>query len=244
MPEVRLRVEDTVGIITIDNPEARNGLNPELSAELIAACDEIDAQPEIGSAVIVGANRTFCSGADTREWRKDIEWAGDGYELLSSIYQGFKRVGELCVPTVAAVRGAAVGAGMNLMLACDLRIVAKDVRLVAGFLDIGLHPGGGFFTLLSRAGGHQATSAMGIFGEEVNGSRAAEIGLAWESTDDELVESRALELAKAGSKDPGLARSAVASFRRELGPPSVSWDAAIEIERGRQLWSMHRRFNS
>lgn len=244
MAEVGLETAGAVAIITIDNLEARNGLTPELARQLAEVCEEIDAREELGAAVIRGANDTFCSGADTRAWAPDLAWAGNGYELLSEIYEGFKRVGELRVPTIAAVQGAAVGAGMNLMLACDLRVVAHDARLIAGFLRIGLHPGGGFFTLLSRAGGRELATAMGLFGQELDGRRAAERGLAWESVDADVLGSRAVELAAMAAKDPVLARHAVATLRGEVGPPAVSWENALEMERGVQAWSMHRRFAS
>jgi enoyl-CoA hydratase len=142
---------------------------------------------------------------------------------------------------VAAVRGAAVGAGINLMLAADLRVVATDARILAGFLRIGLHPGGGFFTIAGRTAGREATAALGLFSEEIDGTRAAEIGLAWRAVDDEQVEQVAHDLAAAPAKDPLLAREAVRSFRTELGPPAIGWEAAVEFERATQMWSQRRR---
>lgn len=85
----------------------------------------------------------------------------------STVYGSFARVGELEVPTVAAVRGAAVGAGTNLFMAADLRIVADDARLLAGFLRIGIHPGGGFFTLAGRLAGREAAAALGLFSQAI-----------------------------------------------------------------------------
>lgn len=244
MPDVTLAVEDGVALVTIDNPEARNGLTPELAARLVAICEEIDGRAEVGAAVVRGAGGTFCSGADTRRWSAEIDWAGDeGYELLSAVYRGFRRVGTLAVPTIAAVRGAAVGAGMNLMLACDARVLAQDAKLIAGFLRIGLHPGGGFFTLLNRVAGREATAALGLFGEQLTGAEAAARGLAWEAVPDDAVDARAQELAARAARDPLLARRALASFRAEVGPPAVPWEAALEMERGVQVWSMQRRFS-
>jgi enoyl-CoA hydratase len=243
MPEVTLETDGGVAIITIDTAEARNGLTPEMARQLTAASDEIGARGEIGCAVVRGAGATFCSGADTRRWSADIDWAGDeGYDLLSVIYEGFRRVGSLPVPAIAAVRGAAVGAGLNLMLACDARIVADDARLIAGFLRIGLHPGGGFFSLLGRLGGRETAAAVGLLGEQLTGAQAADRGLAWEAVPDAEVEGRALELAGRAAKDPLLTRRALATMRDELGPPAVSWDAALAMERGVQTWSMRRRF--
>jgi enoyl-CoA hydratase len=214
-----------------------------MSRQLSDVCDEIDHDAGVAAAVIRGDGGTFCSGADTRAWTPDIDWAADGYDLLGAIYAGFARVGELKVPTIAAVRGAAVGAGMNLMLACDLRIVALDARIIAGFLRIGLHPGGGFFTLLGRAAGREAAAAMALFGAELRGDQAVARGLAWEAVTDEDVEPRASQLAAAATRDPELARRAIATLRGELGPPCVSWGTALEMERAHQLRSMHRRFH-
>jgi len=128
---------------------------------------------------------------------------------------------------------------MNMLLAADLRIVARDARLICGFLKRGLHPGGGHFVILSRLIGREAAAAMAIFGEEINGDRARELGLAWASVDDETVEGRALELAARVAADPELARVAVGNFRKETAT-SVSWEIATQFERPAQMWSMRR----
>ena len=84
-------------------------------------------------------------------------------------------------------------------------------------------------------------AAAGIFGEEISGLRAAQLGLAWEALPSEQVEERAAELARRAARDPQLARMATASLRTELGPPRLPWAAALEVERGAQLWSLRRR---
>jgi enoyl-CoA hydratase len=242
MGEVRLSKEGSVGVITVSNPEVRNGLTIEMADQLVEACEEIDADQSLGATVIQGDSGTFCSGADTRTWGPMVDPASEeAYALTSKVYGAFIRFGHLAVPSIAAVRGAAVGAGMNLMLAADLRVVASNARLIAGFLRIGIHPGGGFFTLSGRLAGREGAAAMGLFNQEISGERAVEIGLAWESLVDDQVEVRALELAIAASKDPALVRAALSSFRTELGPPPVPWLAAVEIERGVQMWSQRRR---
>lgn len=229
-------------MLTVSSPEVRNGLTAEMSGQLVEFCEAIDADGDIGAAVLRGEGGTFCSGADTRSWGSNVDPASDeAYARTSTVYGSFARVGELKVPTVAAVRGAAVGAGMNLFMAADLRIVAEDARLLAGFLRIGIHPGGGFFALSGRLGGREAAAGLGLFSEEVSGSDALRLGLAWEALPDEEVEPRAMELAARAAKDPLLARRALSSFRAELGPPPVSWPAALEMERGVQMWSQRRR---
>lgn len=205
--EVITTRKGAVAVITVSSPEVRNGLSPEMGGQLVAACDAVDADPAVGAVVVRGAGGTFCSGADTRRWDGMGDPASDeAYDVISAVYDAFVRVGTLGVPTIAAVRGAAVGAGLNLMLATDLQVVAEDARLIAGFVRIGIHPGGGFFTLAGRMGGRRAAAALGLFGEEVSGRRAVELGLAWEAVPDDHVEDRALELAtRAAGTAPGRA---------------------------------------
>jgi enoyl-CoA hydratase len=240
---IDLKITDGVAFITLNAPATRNALNNEIAEQFVVACDVVDRDPAVGAAVIKGAGGTFCSGAE----RGHLEEAGldpaeeRRYASLGGIYRAFTRVGQLQVPTIAAVRGAAVGAGINLMLATDLRIVAEDARLISGFLRIGLHPGGGHFGLLAQRAGTEAAAAAGLFGEEISGLRAMQLGLAWQALPSELVEDRAAELALRTAQDPELARKATASLRLELGPPRLPWAAALEVERGAQLWSLRRR---
>lgn len=242
MGQILLDKQDGIAVITVDSVEVKNGLTPEMGLQLSSFCEEIDADASIGAAVVRGAGGTFCSGADRRRWRPGADQAEDSnYKETGAVYGAFTRVGALQVPTIAAVRGAAVGAGINLMLATDLRIVASNARIMAGFLRIGLHPGGGFFTIAGRSAGREATSAMGLFSEEIDGDRAAEIGLAWRAVADEHVEAIALELASRPAKDPDLARAAVRSFRTELDGSGMSWEAAMHFERATQMWSQRRR---
>ena len=242
MSEVLLELKEHVAVVTLNAPERRNAINPDMTRLLVKLLEEVDGNPDIGAAVIQGAGESFCAGADRRVLSARGEDpnahapddSGDGY-------RAFMRVGEMKVPTVAAIRGYAVGAGVNLAFATDLRIVAEDARLRSGFLRIGIHPGGGHFVLLGRTAGREAVSALGLFGQDLTGRRAAEIGAAWEALPAAEVEPRALELATIAGADPELARANVKSMHLELGPPSASWPAALEMERAMQSWSLYRR---
>jgi enoyl-CoA hydratase len=245
-PSIELDRHGAVAVLTVSNPEVKNALTLDMALQLTAACNEVDRDDSVGCLVVRGAGGTFCSGADTRTWATTYaDPTSDGaYADTDTMYNSFVRVGQVRVPTIAAVRGAAVGAGMNLALATDLRIVGTDARLLAGFLRAGIHPGGGFFTLMSRVAGREATAAMGLFSEEVSGERAVEIGLAWLAVPDREVESRALELAERVARDPLMARRVVRSFRLETDSSALSWPAALEVERGVQLWSQARRLRN
>src|SRR5437763_7482870 len=212
-----------------------------MATGVIEAFDEVDGRSDVGALVVRGVGRSFCAGGDIATLRKAGEdpALAENYEGMSKIYDSFYRLGQVSVPTVAAVRGSAVGAGMNMLLAADLRIIARDARLICGFLKRGLHPGGGHFVILSRLIGREAAAAMALFGEEINGERARELGLAWDSVDDAAVEDRALELAARVAADPALARVAVGNFRKETATP-VSWEIATQFERPAQMWSMRR----
>ena len=240
--EVLLEVDSGVAVVTLNAPQRRNALTPPMARDLIAVFDEVDAREEVGALVVRGVGRSFCAGGDVQtllEAGRDPA-APETYTAMGAIYDCFYRLGQVEVPTIAAVRGSAVGAGMNMLLAADLRIVARDVRLICGFLKRGLHPGGGHFVLLSRLVGREAAAAMALFGEQVDGERAVQLGLAWETVEDAAVEDRAMELAARVAADPALARAAVGSFRIETGPPHVSWAVATQFERPVQMWSMRR----
>ncbi|OLF06813.1 enoyl-CoA hydratase [Actinophytocola xinjiangensis] len=240
---IDLTVADGIATITIDSPKTRNALNPTSSRQLVEVCDQVAADRSVGAAIVRGGGGTFCSGAEREVLARAGEDPADPerFAELGAVYDAFVRVGSLPVPTIAAVRGAAVGAGVNLLLATDLRVVATDARILAGFTRIGIHPGGGHFTLLGRLVGREAAAAIGMFGVEVSGARAAQLGLAWEAVDDEAVDARARELAASAARDPELSRRVLGSLRAELDPPGVSWPAALELERGSQMWSLRRR---
>lgn len=235
------RPVDGVVLITLDAPQRRNALTAAMADELLEVLDRVDADAGVGVTVIRGAQGAFCAGAELG----DLEAVSrdpvsqENYERLERIYAAFVRVGALRMPSIAAVRGAAVGAGVNLMMATDVRVMADDARVISGFARLGLHPGGGHFQLLARQAGTEAAAVLGVLGAEISGRRAADIGLAWESVPDEVVEGRALELAAGARRDPELARRSVQSLRG-TSPNPVPWEVALQAERAPQLWTLRR----
>jgi enoyl-CoA hydratase len=227
---------DRVALLTLDEPERRNALTAPLVAEIIEAMDELDADPGVGALVVTGAPPAFCSGADVKAlaaMASGTEEPGD----VRVIYAGFLRILDSPLPTVAAVNGAAVGAGCNLALACDVRIAGRSASFDARFLRIGIHPGGGHTWLLDRAAGPQTTAAMDLFGERLDGARAAAVGLAWECTDDDALLDRALELAARAAEVPReLAIRTKATIRHTAGLDAH--DAAMRFELVHQVWSL------
>ncbi len=234
---------DGLATITMRAPERRNALTLEMAAAMIEACETIDADPAIGAVIIAGEGGYFCAGGDrgTLAAAGEDPAAPDVYQGMSTIYGAFARVGRLEPPTIAAIRGGALGAGLNLALATDLRVVAEDATLLSGFLPIGLHPGGGHSLLLARAGNRELANALALFGQRLTGAEAVARGLAWKAVPDGEVEGCAHELAAVPAADPELARRTALSMRRIAGPPAVPWDAALDLERAAQMWSMRRK---
>ena len=242
MNEVTLERDGRVAVITLNAPGRRNALTPAMAAELSEACNAADGNPGVGAVVVRGAGGCFCAGAELETLSVIAQDpAEDGrFAALGSIYSAFARVGELGVPTIAAVRGAAVGAGLNLALSTDLRIASPDAHLTAGFLAIGVHPGGGSLTLLERLVGREAAAALALFGESLTGERAHELGAVWETVADDQVEARALALASRAAADIALARRTVATWRTESAT-RLALPVAVEYERAAQMWSLRRR---
>ncbi|MDA8278559.1 MAG: enoyl-CoA hydratase-related protein [Actinomycetota bacterium] len=240
--KVTLDQSDGLAVITIDDPSTKNAIDVQFAYELIDTCNVVNRDLSIGAAVLRGANDTFCSGANTSAWEGDFDPAStDGYALMDVVYRSFFVFGNLAVPTIAAVRGSAVGAGLNLALSADLRIMSKTARLIPGFMRLGLHPGGGFYTIARRSMNRDQVAALGLFGESTTGTEAHRIGMAYEAVDDDQVDIRAAELAKKAAADPELSRLSVRSFRLETSTPGMNWETALEFERASQMRSQRRR---
>jgi enoyl-CoA hydratase len=240
--EVLVRVDGPVGIVSLNAPARRNALDAAMAHAFVAALTELAAAPTIGAVVVRGNGPSFCAGADVGVLRRvsaDPAEA-ENFAEISAIYDAFFALGQCAVPTIAAARGTCVGAGVNLLLAADLRIVADDLRIVSGFARRGLHPGGGHLHLLARAGGREAAAAVALFDAELDGRRAVELGLAWEAVAADEVDARALTLARRAAASPELARTLVRNFRAEADSLRVDWQSAQDRERPAQMWSMRR----
>jgi len=152
------------------------------------------------------------------------------------IYEGFLRVARSPLPTIAAVNGAAVGAGMNLALGCDVRIAAKSARFDSRFLQLGLHPGGGNTWMQLRIAGMQTTMATVAFGDVLDGEAALRAGLVWKCVDDAALIATAREFA---AKAAGAPKELLASIKKtivEIGAVPTHGEA-VEFELGPQVWS-------
>ena len=238
MSTVRVDVDEGVAVVTLDDPGRRNAMTMAMVGDLTATFDELEARADVGAVVITGAGSTFCAGADLSQLADASGGRGRDRDALRGIYEGFLRVGRSPLPTIAAVNGPAVGAGMNLALACDLRVAGRSARFDSRFLELGLHPGGGHTWMLHRIVGPQTAAAIVLFGQVLDGEAAAACGLAWRCVDDVALHDEARTLARWAASAPELARR----IKATLGSAATidSHATAVEAELGPQLWSMQQ----
>lgn len=243
--DVLVERRDRVAVVTVSDPDRRNALTVDLSDRLANAVTGCEQDEDIGAIVIAGAPPAFCAGGDLGA----LADAGrtDDDVALRRIYDGFLAVARCTLPTVAAVNGAAVGAGLNLALACDVRLAGPRARFDARFLRLGIHPGGGMTWLLQRAVGPQAAKAMALFSDVLGAEEAVRTGLAYRlvSTEDpgnpedpedaadadrehDLVIDAAVELATAAAAAP---RTLVIDTKRSMADTAGMAEHADAIER-------------
>jgi len=238
MDYVRVERDDRVAVVTLIDRARRNAMTAAMVREIVETFDGLEADPDVGAVVVTGESPAFCSGADVAALGSLSAQRDDrDRRQVGSIYEGFLRVLRSTLPTVAAVNGPAVGAGFNLALACNVRIAGVSARFDTRFLRIGLHPGGGHTWMLERAVGPQAAAAMVVFGERVDGPRAAEIGLAWAChPDEEMIERAGAFAARAAAVPKELTAATLGTLRE--APWQPDFDAAVATEIERQTWSM------
>jgi enoyl-CoA hydratase len=234
MAYVLCDVVDRVATITLNDPKRRNTISLAMNEEIVACVDDLESRDDVGAIVLTGTAPAFCAGADLDDLR-----TCSGADTLGQIYAGFLRIAHTALPTVAAVNGAAVGAGMNMTLACDVIIAARSAKFDPRFLQIGIHPGGGHTWRLRRITDHQTVMAMVLFGEQLDGENAARVGLAWRCVDDEQLLAEATQLAgRAAAAPPALVRRTKATIMA-LGAVTSS-EAAVAHELDPQVWSMQQ----
>jgi enoyl-CoA hydratase len=229
-----VHVDHHVAVITINDPDRRNAVTAEISAALRAAVDAAEANTDVHALIVTGAGKAFCAGANLTALGEATE---DG---LRVIYDGFLAVANCALPTIAAVNGAAVGAGLNLALAADVRIAGPHALFDPRFQKLGIHPGGGATWMLQRAVGPQVARASLLFGMSFDAQTAVRHGLALEVAEDPVAAARELAAGPAAApRDVVLATKA--SMRATANPGFIDSDQhsiAVDTELGPQATSI------
>jgi enoyl-CoA hydratase len=220
-----------VAVLTLNDPAHRNALSYDMSGALDAAVgDALDAGA--GALVLTATPPVFCAGGS-------LDDLAAPKVPLRAMYQGFLRLANAPVPTIAAVDGACVGAGANLPLACDVILVSPRATFDPRFLDVGIHPGGGHLWRMERRVGGQGAAALVLFGDRLDGWEAEARGLAWRCVAEEDLRGEALRLAsRAAARDRELVIRTKETLRLSAGIVQV--EDAIELELAAQEWSVAR----
>ncbi len=180
MPDILTEVRDRVATLTLNRPEKMNALSRDLLRESIASLKEWGRDPQIGAIVVTGSGRAFCAGGDVSAMARDsgedltleqrVDRLREAHDLSWLLYN-------LPKVTIAAVNGAAVGAGLGVALACDLRFASATAKFGTAYAKVGF--GGDFGTtwLLTRYAGAPKAKELFFLGENLDAAEAQRIGL-------------------------------------------------------------------
>lgn len=176
--ELKSRSEGRTLVLSISNPENRNALGPEIYAAGVEALNAADSNPEVRSVVITGEGSTFCAGGNLQRLlgnrQKPPEVQAQSIEGLHGWIEAIRTFPK---PVIAAVEGAAAGAGFSLALACDLVVAAHDAVFVMAYSGVGLSPDGGASWSLAHALPRQLASELLMGGERTTAERLHALGV-------------------------------------------------------------------
>lgn len=217
--------DEGLGIVTLNRPEVLNALNTQMRAELLHALRDLG--PRVRALVLTGAGRAFCSGQDLGDRANPA--AVDLERTLHDEYEPLLRaLREFPAPVLAAVNGAAAGAGCNLALAADVVIAAESAVFLQAFARIGLIPDAGGTWMLPRLVGLARAMGMALFAEKVPARQAADWGLIWEAVPDAAFEAAWQARARALAQGPTVAlRAAREALRAGL---TNDYDTQLALE--------------
>jgi 2-(1,2-epoxy-1,2-dihydrophenyl)acetyl-CoA isomerase len=225
MAEVETTRDGAVLTITLNRPDVLNALNAAMHEQLGAALKEARAD-DVRAVVITGSGRGFCVGQDLNEFRQS---AGDiGARLRGTYHPNIKGIRALEKPVIAAVNGAAAGAGLSLACACDVRIASDTATFVPAFVNIGLVPDSGGTFFVTRLVGQARAFEWLCSGRRLTAAEAQQWGVVSEVVD---AHSLPVRVAKVAAELAALPTRAIGMTKRLLDrAPTASLDDQLEWE--------------
>lgn len=206
---VELHSEGAIATIRLNDSERHNALSPEMVDELVAALATVDQDDGLRCAILVAAGTTFSAGGNPKRMLEPGLYPDMSLRQLDRFYrEGIQRLPlafeSLQVPIIAAVNGAAIGAGLDLVCMCDLRIASEAAVFASSFIKLGLVPGDGGAWLLPRAVGRANAAELMLTGDRIDAARAKEIGLVSQVVPADALEAEARVLAARVAANPPL----------------------------------------
>lgn len=230
----QLSLHDGLGLLTLQAPEKSNLLTPELSCAIADELQQLFVDPALKVFAVQGSGRSFCAGADLHALAQASQ--GDG-AVLKALYSAFRVIADCPVLSVALVNGAATGAGMNVAMACDIRVASADAWFESRFFQLAIHPGGGHTALLPKQIGWQQAAAMLLAGERLSAAEALRLGFVKALVPHDELETYARGLARRVADVPAeLLRLTKQSMRELAGDSNLAH--AVEVEYQRQFSSI------
>ena len=230
--DVRVEQHGAVAVLVLDDERRKNAMTPELGDALRRVVTEVRARRGVRAVVLTGAGDAFSAGGDlTMLERLRRVSREEAKATMLAFYGRYLSILELEVPTIAAVRGPAIGAGLAVALACDLMVCDEDAKLAVNFAKLGLYPGMGTTYFLERRAGALRAAELVLTGRRFTGREALAWGLANHAVPAAEVLPRALALAE------DIARSSPATVRAlktRLAPSPEALRAALEHEAEQQ----------
>jgi enoyl-CoA hydratase/carnithine racemase len=234
-PDLTCTIADGVATLTLNRPQAKNALSAPMSQALIEQLKKCDADKNVRVVLITGAGGAFCAGGDVKNMGDNRPKDKTPDERAKEMKARHRGVGggiyNCSKPTIAALPGAAVGAGMAIALACDIRIAAKSAFLSGGYSKIGLSGDYGIAWLLSRTVGTSRAREMMFTSDRIDGERAEKLGLVNRVVPDGELQSAAQALAQQIADGPSEAIAAMKENLREAG--TMDYATAIDHEADR-----------
>jgi enoyl-CoA hydratase/carnithine racemase len=223
-------VREGVAIITLNRPEARNALSTEMSPALRRMIATCGADSGVRALLITGAGTAFCAGGDVKNMGDrrppTDQTLEERYRVMQGRHQGSAgALYALRKPTVAALPGAAAGAGLALALACDIRIAAASAFVATGYTKVGLSGDYGIAWLLTRAVGPGRARELLLTAERVDARRAAELGIVHRVVEDAKLQDEAFALARSLAEGPSVA----------IGYIKDNLDEALDLTHGEAI---------
>ncbi|MCH7736422.1 MAG: enoyl-CoA hydratase/isomerase family protein [Chloroflexi bacterium] len=213
--EITFEKMDGVGIITLNRPESRNALTPNMISEIGEAIESCK-RPDVRAVLLTGAGGGFCSGADLKFLMETLEKSGQegiqeyiralANDLHNKVVLGLRRLEK---PVVAAINGVAAGAGFSLTLSCDIRVAARGARFLMAYANIGAPADGGSTYLLPRLIGASRAMELYFASQPTSAQAALEMGLVNQVVEDDALHRHAMETAVRLAQGPTLAYARV-----------------------------------
>lgn len=206
---------------TLNRPEERNAISETAYSDEIATfCAQVTRDPTIRAVILTGEGKAFCAGGNIKHMRdRSGMFAGSPYALRNNYRAGIQMIPtalyELEVPVIAAINGAAIGAGLDLACMCDVRIAADTAVFAESFVKLGLIPGDGGAWLLPRVIGMPRATLMTLTGDAIDAATALDYGLVTEVVAAERLMERARAIAASIAANPGHATRMAKRLLRE-----------------------------